>query len=747
MNNACGRVKHLRRSAQDVSSHPVERTLFEIVAAFFAAFYLEMYLEAIMLFHTGSYSGILDGTNLRFACLRLGVLFLLLFGVLHAVVACHRVVLHALYRFRYPIVIALLVAGVALSLSGASIWCYALTLPSSDQGLIFGIPRSIRSDDWLVDSSLFSSQSASGFSEISSIIEGVNNNVSIGFNLPSWSIVALLRPFQWGYLILGFARGLSFCWCVRPLALFLITFECMMLFTRKNKWLSATAAIAIGFSPFVEWWGGSFYFMVYGQALVLCLHYFLRQESHWKKRGLGLLLAWLCGCYVMTMYPAWMVPFFYLFAGMGIIDVMWFVRDAKHDEGARALLINKIDVLCLLGSLVLVAGIIGAGFHFVPSEIARMAGTVYPGERFSLGGDALRYIGSAPWSLFFAVNPSSPTVNYSECSAIVALFPAGAVASTAYCIRKKKIDPAVMILLILEVATFVFMVFGFPSWLSAITLMSNVISTRAIGELGYLDLFLLVYVLARCSDVDVHGVATSKRKVFLVGASALLSMGFVAVARMVAGIEFRTLYMVLLFLLFAGMIYCVLSRFVLCDRRYEKWLLVFFVVGAFLPGVCVNPIQQGVGPLTNSDLSNAVKAVLQEPEASDDQNDRWIALDSLVTPNVCVAAGAKTINCTNVIPNLELWETVDESGEYSDIYNRYAHVNVVLGKGKTTFSLVQEDVINVTLSYEDLEKLRVGYIVSSKKLTSESPDGGISFVSVGKGDGFTIYRVEYNDAT
>ena len=63
----CGRVKHLRRSAQDVSSHPVERTLFEIVAAFFAAFYLEMYLEAIMLFHTGSYSGILDGTNLRFA--------------------------------------------------------------------------------------------------------------------------------------------------------------------------------------------------------------------------------------------------------------------------------------------------------------------------------------------------------------------------------------------------------------------------------------------------------------------------------------------------------------------------------------------------------------------------------------------------------------------------------------------------------------------------------------------------------
>ena len=80
---------------------------------------------------------------------------------------------------------AFLAVGVVLSLSGASIWCYTLTLPSADQGLIFGIPRSLRSDDWLVDASLFSSQSTNGFSEISSIVEGVSNDVSIGFNLPS----------------------------------------------------------------------------------------------------------------------------------------------------------------------------------------------------------------------------------------------------------------------------------------------------------------------------------------------------------------------------------------------------------------------------------------------------------------------------------------------------------------------------------------------------------------------------------
>ena len=732
---------------QDAGSHPVERTLLVTVAALFAASYLEMYLEAITLFHTGSYFGILDGTNLHFACIRLGVLFLLLFGVLHAFVACHRMALHVLYRFRYPIAMAFLAVGVVLSLSGASIWCYTLTLPSADQGLIFGIPRSLRSDDWLVDASLFSSQSTNGFSEISSIVEGVSNDVSIGFNLPSWSIAALFRPFQWGYLVLGFARGLSFYWCARPFVLFLITFECMMLFTDKNKWLSATAAIAVGFSPFVEWWGGSFYFMVYGQALVLCLHYFLRQESHWKKRGIGLVLAWLCGCYVMTMYPGWMVPFFYLFAGMGIVDVMWFVRDVKHGEEVQPLFINKIDILCLLGSLVLVTGVIGAGFYLASSEITRMMDTVYPGKRFSLGGDALRYVESAPWSLFFAVNPSSPTVNYSESSAIVALFPAGAVASTAYCIRKKKIDPAVMILLVLEAAAFVFMVFGFPSWLSKITLMSNVISTRAVGELGYLDLVLLVYALARCSDAGAHGVVAPRTKVFLIGASVFLSAALVMVARIAAGIEFRMIYMVLLFLLFAGMIYCVLCRFVLSDHRYEKWLLMFFAVGVFLSGICVNPIQQGVGPLTDSDLSNAVKAVLQEPEASDNQNDRWIAVGSTVTPNVCVAAGAKTINCTNVIPNLELWGIVDGTGEYSDIYDRYAHVGVTLGKGKTTFSLVQEDVISVALSDKDLEKLGVGYVVSAKRLTGESSDDGIGFLPVGEGDGYTIYKVEYNGVT
>ena len=60
---------------------------------------------------------------------------------------------------------------------------------------------------------------------------------------------------------------------------------------------------------------------------------------------------------------------------------------------------------------------------------------------------------------------------------------------------------------------------------------------------------------------------------------------------------------------------------------------------------------------------------------------------------------------------------------------------------------MQEDVISVALSYKDLEKLGVGYVVSEGELTGESSDDGIEFLPVGEGDGYTIYRVEYNDMT
>ena len=88
----------------------------------------------------------------------------------------------------------------------------------------------------------------------SETIRGTLTDTFIAYGLPSWNICTIFRPFVWGYLLFGPARGLSFFWVVRLLALFLVSFEFAMVYTKGNKWLSLAAGMLIAFAPTVQWW-------------------------------------------------------------------------------------------------------------------------------------------------------------------------------------------------------------------------------------------------------------------------------------------------------------------------------------------------------------------------------------------------------------------------------------------------------------------------------------------------------------
>ena len=90
-----------------------------------------------------------------------------------------------------------------------------------------------------------------------------------------------------------------------------------------------------------------------------------------------------------------------------------------------------------------------------------------------------------------------------------------------------------------------------------------------------------------------------------------------------------------------------------------------------------------------------------------------------------VMCGAPTINYTNIYPNLELWNRLDPTGKYNDVYNRYTHITIEFTLGPTEFELVGADYMNIKLSYEDIEQLDAKYILSDHKM--ESAYEGISF--------------------
>lgn len=78
---------------------------------------------------------------------------------------------------------------------------------------LIGISRSIRSDEWAVNTPMMISQyfnNAAPFPYFSETIRGALTDVFIVYGQPVLNIVEIFRPFHWGYLLLSPAKGLAF---------------------------------------------------------------------------------------------------------------------------------------------------------------------------------------------------------------------------------------------------------------------------------------------------------------------------------------------------------------------------------------------------------------------------------------------------------------------------------------------------------------------------------------------------------
>ena len=109
-----------------------------------------------------------------------------------------------------------------------------------------------------------------------------------------------------------------------------------------------------------------------------------------------------------------------------------------------------------------------------------------------------------------------------------------------------------------------------------------------------------------------------------------------------------------------------------------------------------------------------------------------------------VANGIRTLNSTNVYPNLEMFETIlgNKAEEYKSIYNRYEHINFNIVDKQSNVELLYADNVVINLNYNDLEKLNIEYILSKEDLNSKGFD--TNFEELYNEDGLYIFKVEGN---
>ena len=719
--------------------------LFQAAVAVFCALYLEAAYEISGFSRTGIAAGLLFGTPTVGTVMRVGIAFLAIFVAQHLITRFSRV-FDWIVEHRIVLGLALLGVLVLFEVSGSSIAMWGSYFGEDGfRGTLFGMPRQVRSDEWTVFTPFSLSQVATGGHPVSDVIRGGGTDVTMVYAQPSWCMATLFRPFLWGYLMLGGARGLSFFWCARAICLLLVTFECFLLLTGGRRRLSAYGAMLIGFAPIVEWWfavNGTAELFIFGQGLVIALHQLLRADTP-ARRWLGsALLAWLLGCYAMIIYPAWQVPLTYVFGAMGIWVVSEWSRGRQREERRETLL--RL-LLPLITSVAVVAMGVGYSIWSASDALQAVSQSVYPGHRFEQGGGLAALLPNWTAAPVSPLWPAGFVPNVCESATFIALAPLGVLLSCvvlARGVRSKSPDVITILLLAVYALLMAYGIWGFPPLLAKVTLLSNVTHNRLPLPLGYLDVALLMRAISRlhANEADTapaqNGANRGARACLSLAMLASASAALVLLAKWHAPGVVDTKAAAVLFAAFALLLTPFAASRHACDGTpggRESWLATSALVVVVI-GMCVNPIQRGTDSLTN----NSMLQPIQEVAATGGENDLWVT-DNATLGQACVSQAIPVINCVNVYPNLKLWQRIDPQGTFEQAYNRYAYINMHLGS-ETSFQVPQPDLLDVTIRPDDVPKLGVTHWLSTEDLSPWNTET-TRFEPVVSSGPYTVYAV------
>lgn len=660
------------------------------------------------------------------------VLFLLGIIVFPVVLLFGDKILNFIYKYRYFISAVILFICVLFEISGSSIAAWKYYMPGTDDtlknGVIFGVERPVRTDEWAVNTPMAFSQYLNytgAYPYFGETVRGTTTDMFIVYGQPVWDIAVIFRPFHWGYLLFGPSRGLSFFWCARFLALVLVTFEFGMLITGKNKLLSATFAVLVSFAPFVQWWfaiNGLVEMLVFGQLAILIIHYYMNTDHYSFRIFLSISLALCGGGFILLFYPAWQIPIAYIYLAM----LIWVVIDNWKNFKFSA----KKDIPIIALFFVFLAG--GMAYVFSKSfdTVRTVMNTVYPGGNFQTGGHVFAELFRYPANLLFPLKMAILDTNVCEMASFFDLAPLGIILALIVVLKKK--DTLLICLLSCAVFLDAYIIIGFPAVLSGLSLLSNCLSRRVVTVIGFLNLMLLVRALTL---FDFKLKVSAK----LIGSAAVALFIAHVNVKLYSGYFFRY---TLVFSIVIGMAMFIASYMIFSsdNRKIMTIICLMCMIAVAASGFLVNPVQKGIEVITENEFINEIKEI-----SSGNPGAKWIVDgEKFPTNGYPIMAGAPTINSTNVYPALERWKLVDESSVFDDAYNRYAHFDVeIVSDRDTLFELLSADLCLVYLNVRDLKKLEVTYIISANELEPMN-NGEISFDCIYNLGSDKIYQVLYN---
>lgn len=597
-----------------------------------------------------------------------------------------------LYKFRVLVCILLFSFLVVnnINFSSVGMWNKQIqpTANTQNGGLIYGTPRAIRSDEWLVNVPRMMAGSYNHYGMYNDVVraEKAESLSATGYFL---DYCALAVPDSWGYYIFGPERGLSFMWSFRMVFGFLFSFELCLILSERKKVLSFLGAAIIWFSSYNMWWSLQTT-MFSATAVTVLFYYMIIADTKARRLIYGIATAIAAANFAVVFYPAWQVPF----AWTVLFLAAWIIFDNRQRIKRYGWKDYAIIVLSLLFAASLVLRFLAVDQNYIHAVM----NTVYPGNRFSYGGDSLsKGFGYLAELLAFR----GKLVNPSEVGCFYLAFPLGIVMMFQGLVQKKGKDSQLWFLAIPAFFTLLYCFYELPKTFCSLTLMKYSMPARAMDVLQYQCVLAIMGAFGKCK--------TNKRFLIFIDGALTVPGVYPAIS---TGLEQVPSSRVLI--LVAGIVSCIVAMVLITGyyTRITKVMIYIISLGLIANGMMVHPIMKGIGSITSKPLYREVrKIVTQDPEA------KWVGMNDQILPEYLISCGARTVNSVNYIPNMELWKKFDPSGEQQFIYNRYAHLIVDISeKDMTNIELVYTDIVRLQVSEKDFSKLNAKYILSRQEL-------------------------------
>ena len=616
------------------------------------------------------------------------------------------------YKYRYLIALVLLVIGVILEISGSSIssLCGALGVDINQSGVVFRTANPYRSDEFGLNTIFAIAQGSTEgntYPYISDIVRGTNTDMYIVYGQPVKDIGLIFRPFHWGYLLFGSAKGLAFFWCGRLIFVFMVSFEFCRLLLKNKRVVAVCYGIFIALSPVLQWWfaiNGLAEMLIFGQLCAIVLYLFMNTTSTLKRIICSVVFFWSGCVYILLFYPAWQIVFGYVYLGVFI----WIIISNRKKFCWNW----KKDGLTIFFPALVMGGLLL--FLLIRSwdTIVSVMNTVYPGHRVDTNKLGVEDLFGSIYNIYLALTDSHMVVSWS----FIDFFPLGIILSI-YVLYKQKIkDSLLLILLVIDAVFIILFTLPVPEILFKISLLSLTTCDRALIAIQFLNVILLF------RSIQFFKYSGKGRMIWV---GALIYSVFVI---FIFGSNVEDIPLSKIMIL--GMIIFMIIGFVLfCTSRNERslrLLLIYTIMLFSVAGGIVNPIQKGLPMVENSSILQEIRVI-----AKKDIDAKWISVDvPYPDTNIPLLAGVSTINSTNVYPTLDRWHKLDKTGKYERIYNRYA----------TNFELVAYDHFLLNLNVNDLGKLDVDYILTKNELENYFSET-VQIMKIKEVNGYYIYKV------